>query len=52
MHDTISLESLQKVCRKEGEVPPHIALRTNIHVNDPNKEKVDDKYPWLDVDNK
>ena len=37
---------------KEGEIPPHMAPRTNNYVSDTNKEMKVDEYPWLDVDDK
>ena len=44
-------QPLQKVSIKE-EVPPHIAPRTDTHVNDTYRPMINDKYPWLDADDK
>ena len=45
MHDTLSLEPLQKVNLKEGEIQCHISPGIDRHFNDTDEETQDDKYP-------
>ena len=52
LHDTLLLEPLQHVEKKECETLPHIAASTDIFVNDTKKAMKGDKYFWLEADDK
>ena len=52
LHDTLFLESLQTTLLDEGDTPPHLATGSDSCIKDVNKTTKDNKYPWLDKDNK
>ena len=52
VHDTLLPEAFQTVTTIEGDVPPHLAMRSNTNIADKNKTTKHDKYPWQDKDDK
>ena len=49
--DTISSDALQNKNPKE-DTQPHLAIQSDTYIDDTNKTIKDDKYPWLDKDDK
>ena len=52
MQEALSLQPLQRVAIKEKRATTSYNSRTDTYNNDTNKATKDDKYAWLDADDK